>query len=168
MISKSIFLFLMLFSILGISQVKNPSGADFMEFTADEMKYEIMILTDNLSATEKTDATIRIFYDNNVIEFHSLAEYELIDDSSYVTLTPKDQEVKVIKGEVNYNPDTFLLIIDTKGNFVKGEATDKNSTTGNKINFKKIYSLTEGMRLLKKFCNNDDPLYSKVVKILQK
>ncbi|MEC5158513.1 hypothetical protein [Chryseobacterium sp. MP_3.2] len=167
MLYKLTFLWCMLLSIFGTSQVRNPDGVDFLEFMTSDFKYEVMLITDKISTNKTSEATIRIRYDDRIVEFYSIAEFELIDDSIFINVIPKDQEVKVIKGTSTYNPDTFLLILNEEGNFLKGEATDKNSTTGNKLKFTTANTFTDQLRLLKRFYESDDPLYPKIVKLLK-
>ena len=170
MFSKSILLFFMLISIFGISQVKNPDGLDFLEFTTGDYHYEVLIITDEFVSdleTTSTQATVRVHYGDKTVEYYSVAEFEVVDDSILITVKPKSKTVKVIEGTASYNPDTFLLIMDMGGNFVKGEATDENSTTGNKLTFSEAKTFTERLANLKKFYNSDDPLYTKLVKLLK-
>lgn len=167
MISKFIFSVCVFCSLFGFSQVKSPTGMDFFEFSTADYLYKVMIVLGEDVNDQKVETTVRVIYGDKMVEFYSITEFEFIDGTTMITIVPKDKDVKILKGSANYNPDTFLLALDSDGNFLRGESTDTNSTTGNKITFISTISFTEQLQLLKKFYSSDDPLYSKLMKIVK-
>jgi hypothetical protein len=132
-------------------------------FGSDGTAYQAFIIS-VFKGEGNLNSTIRIRYEKSgeihIVQYDAQSKIVLQDDDTIsISVKPKNTPVKNIKGNSEYNADSFSYILDANDEFISGKQSDENSSAD--LSYIKISNNRE---FALKFYSEKDEIYQKYLK----
>ncbi|RNA61808.1 hypothetical protein D1631_07615 [Chryseobacterium nematophagum] len=132
-------------------------------FGSDGTAYQAFVVT-LYKNQQFLNGVVRIRYEKDgeikIVEYDATCDLVVQkDDSVSISIEPKTTEVRNIKGNAGYNPDSFSYTVDANDKFISGKQSDDNSTAD--LSYIKITNRAE---FALKFYSEKDEIYQKYLK----